>query len=530
MKKASENRRITGFLAAATVGIALLMGAGAAASAEDSIPVKDAPLPRAAVEAEDTVTLVRAEASEDVADEKEAEEMTYLLTAQEIVALALENSYDLRVAEKDAESAFFEYIKYTGMAGFSVDIAGSIKRAGPVRGFSAGPGVPEVTFQKETTSSLAAQISYPLSPMGNLGYGKRAAWSGYQAKLAGVGSARSRTITDAFGAYVGYLAARNAVAVAEEGVELAEEQLRNARLKFDNGTAPRFEVMQGEVAVSQAKEELISARNGQKLAESALYLAMGVVPEDYFTDSDVEVEYAEALDRSVRFIIEELFPRLDADELADAFVERTPTYHALEGTIGMLHNQVLAYRRSPQFSLDAGYLQQTGSTMQARRSWSFGISGVFNLWDSGKTEGTQKSFAAQADSARVQLAKYRHAFRMSLQDAVSNLEAAIQGYRTATNTLESAEEAFRMARLGYREGVIVHADLVSARAAYLGAELNEFDRRMEVLTAFQSLLETLGIGDEELYLPTTTSDLSAIVHEVITDESGEAVSDDAGNN
>ncbi|MCD6282554.1 TolC family protein [bacterium] len=519
MKRRRRNKPIIGLSALFAAGIALLVGAGAAA-AEDSIPVKDAPPPPAATDAEGTVTLVRAEASEDVSADKEAEGVEYLLTAQEIIALALENSYDLRVAQKDAESAFFEYVKYTGMAGPSVNIAGSISRAGPVQGFSAGKDAPEIAFQKETTSSIGARFSYPLSPMGNLGYGKRAAWSGYQARLAGVDQARAQTITDAFSAYVRYLTAQNAVAVAEEGLALAEEQLRNATLKFDNGMAPRFEVMLGEVAVSQANEELIQARNGQQLAETALYLTMGVVPEDYFAGAAIDVEYAEALNRSVGFISDDLYPKLDADELADAFVERTPTYHALESTIGMLHNQVLAYRRSPQFSLDAGYQQQTGSSFVARRSWSFGISGVFNLWDSGKTEGTQKSFAAQAEGARVQLAQYRQAFRLSLQDAVSNLDAAIQGYTTAVSTLESAEEALRMARLGYAEGVIAHADLVSARTAYLGAELNEFGKRMAVLTSYQSLLQTLGIGDEELYLPTTTSDLSAIVHEVINDESG----------
>ena len=269
MKRRRRNKPIIGLSALFAAVIALLVGAGAAA-AEDSIPVKDAPPPPAATDAEGTVTLVRAEASEDVSADKEAEGVEYLLTAQEIIALALENSYDLRVAQKDAESAFFEYVKYTGMAGPSVNIAGSISRAGPVQGFSAGKDAPEIAFQKETTSSIGARFSYPLSPMGNLGYGKRAAWSGYQARLAGVDQARAQTITDAFSAYVRYLTAQNAVAVAEEGLALAEEQLRNATLKFDNGMAPRFEVMLGEVAVSQANEELIQARNGQQLAETAL--------------------------------------------------------------------------------------------------------------------------------------------------------------------------------------------------------------------------------------------------------------------
>jgi len=520
VKKASENRRITGLLAAAAVCAAIWLSAASVVIADESIPVKNAPPSPAPAETESVATLVSAEMSEDGTDGAEAEEAAYMLNAQEIIALALENSYDLRVAQKDAESAFFEYVKYAGMAGLSVDIISSVNRAGPVQGFSTGEDAAEMTFQKETTSTIGATFSYPLSPMGNLGYGKRAAWSGYQARLAGVDLARARAITDAFSAYAGYLTAQNAVVVAEEGLELAEEQLRNATLKFDNGMAPRFEVMLGEVAVSQATEELIRARNGQQLAESGLYLAIGVVPSDYFTGAEVEVEYAQALDRAVGFISDDLFPKLDADELADAFVERTPAFHTLRGTIGMLHNQVLAYRRSPQFTLDAGYRQQSGNTFQARRSWSFGISGVFNLWDSGQTEGTQKSFAAQAEGARIQLSQYRQSFRLSLQDAISSLDAAIQGHETSLNTLTSAEEALRMARLGYREGVVAHADLVGARAAYLGAELNEFDKRMAVLTSFQSLLETLGIGDEELYLPTTTSDLSTILHEVISDESG----------
>ena len=59
-----------------------------------------------------------------------------------------------------------------------------------------------------------------------------------------------------------------------------------------------------------------------------------------------------------------------------------------------------------------------------------------------------------------------------------------------------------------------------ARVGGVSKKMTRKGKRMAVLTSYQSLLEILGLGDEELYLPTTTSDLSTIVHEVINHESG----------
>jgi len=490
---------------------------GGSAAADDSIEVKHPTI------ATSTVASVSAEAGAEEApspvEETAGKPPVYALTAEEAIALALANSYDLQVAQQQAKSAYYEYVKYAGMAGLSIDLSGGINRAGPIVGFSTGPNTEEVTFQKDTTTSLGAQATYPIAPAGNLGYGKRAAWAGYQAAKAGAEAERAEVITAAFKAYITCLTAQNGVEVAEEGLALAEEQLRNARLKYEQGMVARFQVMQAQVEVSSAKEELIKARNGLDLARSSLYLTLGVVPEDYFSGMEVQVAYAEKLDRAVALLGDKVLPRLNPDDLAAAYTEKTPQFRSLENMVSVYDYQMRGYRRAPQFSLTAGYRQQTGNSFQKRYSWSFGINGILNLWDSGKTAGTQKSFAAQADAARVQLAQYRQAFRLSLADAVSSLEAAVQGHTTAQDTLAAAEEALRMARLGYREGIVTNADLVGARTAYLGARLNEFDKRMAIVERYQELLAALGIGDEEMYLPTTQTDLRRIVNEVIPDES-----------
>jgi outer membrane protein len=496
------------------IGMALLLPVLAAAS-DDAVPVKKKTPPSQAVVTtaqsapEEPATQEEAQPSPE-ADEQAAPAV-YTLTAEELIKLALDNSFALRIAEKNAESTYYQYLKYAGMAGGSLDLAGVWKRSGP------GQKGATIT-QKETTGTFNASFSYPLAPLGNLGYGKQAAWSGYMASASQVDLTRAQTISGVFSAYVGYLTALNGVKVAEEGMALAEEQLKNAQAKFANDVSPRFEVIQGEVAVSQARENLIQAKNGADLALSALYLAVGITPEVQFKGMDVQVVYAEALDRTVNYITGDVFPKLDAQGIYDVFLEKTPQYYALIGQVGMYHYQSLAYRRAPYFSLDAGYTHLTGFPMSSPNNWSFGVSGKLNLWDAGATEATKNGFRAQADAASLQLEQYEQGFRLNIDSALSTLQTSVEGYQTAQNTLAQATEALRMARLGYREGVVTHADLVGARTAYLGAELNEFSARMSVVTSYQSLLTLLGIGNADLYLPTTTSDLSAITAGVISNE------------
>jgi outer membrane protein len=503
----TNSRKLVLLLTAVVVSLMLPM---LALASDDAVPVKaKAPEKQAIVS---SAQAAPEEAAQPAADADTAAALqVYPLTAEELIKLALDNSFALRIAQKNAESTYYQYLKYVGMAGGSLNLTGVLKRAGPVS------KTPPIT-QKDTTSTISASFSYPLAPLGNFAYGKQAAWSGYMASASQVDLTRAQTISGVFSAYAAYLTALNAVKVAEEGMSLADEQLKNAQAKFANDVSPRFEVIQGEVAVSQARENLIQAKNGAELARSALYLAVGITPEEQFKGMDVEVQYSDALDRAVSYISNDVYPKLDAQGLYETFNEKTPQYYALSGQVGLYYYQVLANRRAPYLSLDAGYTHLIGYPLSPPNNWSFGISGKLNLWDAGTTEATQNSFRAQADAASLQLDQYKQAFRLNIDSALSTLQTSIEGYATAKNTLAQADEAMRMARLGYKEGVVTHADLVGARAAYISAELNEFSARMSVITSFQSLLTLLGIGNADLYLPTTISDLSAIIAGVMPNE------------
>ncbi len=428
------------------------------------------------------------------------------ITIEELIDIALANNYDLRIKQKEAETAFYEYLKIKGEAGLSLDFTSSITRSGPLVKFKFDAAGSETTFQKEVISRSSLRLSYPLTPLGNLSLGEKAAEANYLARQGLVDKEVASAITETYQGYKSYLIAEQGVALAEEALVLAEEQLKNATLRFEEGISPRFEVIQGEVAVSEAKENLISAYNTLALARSSLFLTVGIDPSNYFNGADVEITYDAWVDSLVKQVSEVVLPRLDVQALTNYFLESTPDFRFLKSNILSLEAQLGARKRSPILNLTASYTHQSGSSFQKSNTWEYGLSGTFNLFDSGKTENWLRAIKAQKEQFELSLERYKQAFELSITDKKSQLESAVYGWQTAKNTLSQAEEALRMSRIGYEEGVVTHADLVSSRTAYLSAKLREFSQRLEILSAYHSLLREIGMTDASLYLPKDVSD------------------------
>ena len=75
------------------------------------------------------------------------------------------------------------------------------------------------------------------------------------------------------------LLARGQIEVQEQNVQLYEEQLQDMKNRFDAGTVSNFEVIRAEVALANAKPQLIRARNDYRVALDLLYQSLGFTSE-----------------------------------------------------------------------------------------------------------------------------------------------------------------------------------------------------------------------------------------------------------
>ena len=128
-------------------------------------------------------------------------------------------------------------------------------------------------------------IKYLVTDGGRRSLTRRMADQGGEVAAAQRRAAANELIHAVTKGYYGVLQARALVGVQEEQLRSLEESLRVARERFDAGSAVRTDVLNLEVRLAQAREDLIRATHATELAVAALNTSIG---RPLVTQADVE--------------------------------------------------------------------------------------------------------------------------------------------------------------------------------------------------------------------------------------------------
>jgi outer membrane protein TolC len=106
------------------------------------------------------------------------------------------------------------------------------------------------------------------------------------------------------------------------------------------------------------------------------------------------------------------------------------------------------------------------------QNWAIGLSARWTIFDGNRTKG--QSARARADLARLQAmeAGLRQGIRVEVQAAWADRESARRRLDVAVAALESAEEALRIVRERYGEGLAVIVELLGTEAAFTKTQAN----------------------------------------------------------
>lgn len=305
----------------------------------------------------------------------------------------------------------------------------------------------------ETTVGLALPLE--------LG-GKRAARIGLadtqtaRARLA-IATARADLRLRVTQAYNQGLAAERRLAVARDQLDIAEEGFRAAAVRVRAGRASPLEEQRADVARINAQASLAQAERNAQLARDTLARMIG--------------QPAGALDAAWFDGISGMGPALPASPdgtLALAIAEAEVT--TADAQVRLARSQ-----RVPDLTLTAGArrLEMTKDVAAV-----FGVSVPFPLFNSGR---------ANLDAARAQKDQAEAMRRVALLDAQQAIAAAEtdvanagSNARTAIGpALAAAQEAARIARIGYREGKFGQLDLLEAERTLAQTRLAAIDALAE---------------------------------------------------
>ncbi len=289
-----------------------------------------------------------------------------------------------------------------------------------------------------------------------------------------------QTISSVKTAFYQVILNRALVVAQQQSVNLLEEQLTDQQNRFEAGTIPRFNVLQAEVALSNAKPPLIQALNNLRIAQYQLVVLIGM---DYSTVNPSEVPFNVVGRLPYR-------PRaINADESIRVAIERSPLLKSQRRNIlAQAQNVKVAFSGYlPVLEATGGYIVRNNTAFQSlgevTKGWTAGIQGSWAIFDGFETAGQ----TAQAKAALEQAAI---AYDNSVRQVILDVQQAISNLQTASETLESQQqnvvqgtEALRLSQERLDAGAGTQLDVLNAQVALLQAQTTVLQARYDYIAA-----------------------------------------------
>jgi outer membrane protein len=290
-----------------------------------------------------------------------------------------------------------------------------------------------------------------------------------QANLRGAEAALERVkqqlVLDVKQAYYQVLLAQGGLEVAERTVAEAEENLRVARARVAAGASPRFDEIQAEVHLANARQGQIRSRNAVALALQGLNGLMAQpldaqwAPREVMTIVPLRTGLAPLVRRAL-----EARPELGEQQARIAAAQA-----AVEAARAGLR-PIVAFQAAPAYGNTSGTGLTGGGS--AAFSWSATLSATLTLFDGHLTAERIREAEVRVAQLRAAEAQLRQAVEADVRRAVLNHQSATEELAGADKAVELAQEGLRIANVRFAAGVSTALEVVQAQAALSQAQAN----------------------------------------------------------
>ncbi len=419
-----------------------------------------------------------------------------VLTLEKALSLANEHNRDVQKAEEYRRWVQGKYVEERAGALPHFTLTGSVARVHDASQQEFFKDIPSefgaiFAFTQDVRQTELG-LSQALFTWGQVGAAIRAARVGIASADDQLRQARQATTRDVTAAFYDVLLARELSGIAAENLAQRQRHLDEARRRFELGTATDYDVLAAEVAVANARPDVIRSENLVRTARENL-----------------------------RFLLAEEGREVDATGSLGARVEPPPGY--AESLAAALANRpdlaALAHRREvqaelvriagagdkPRLDLQAGYGRRgldVGGATSAGNTWRGGVYLSFPLFDGLKTRGQVAEARSDFASFTLDEAKLRDGIALEVRNALNAVREAGEIVQALSGTVAQAERLEFMAEKGYELGVKTRLDvqdaqlnLASARGNLARAERDYLVARATLAWVTGTLGEAAGGGE-----------------------------------
>jgi len=276
--------------------------------------------------------------------------------------------------------------------------------------------------------------------------------------------------------FYGLLLSQEKLSYAQQNLELAQDFLKKAELKFDAGDVAKVEVLRARVEASKAANDVRAANNGVRLAKAMLNFLLA------------RKKYAPL---EIKGDLKRAPISLDMDTLVERALSFRPE---MKGITIAIEREKLSKKQAymsylPDFELGVNKHRVLGEG----EWWDFTLSFPIPLFFWQPKKGEIAEAEANIKSLEKESEHLGNAITLEVEEAYMTAVTANNQIRLFEDEiLTQAEEVYNMFLFSYQEGEIGGIELIDARRTLIEARTSYADALFNYGVALAALEKSIG--------------------------------------
>lgn len=325
-------------------------------------------------------------------------------------------------------------------------------------------------------------LVWPLFDSGATWYGWHQSKLGHDAAVLETGRARQQTIARTAIAYNGLLLRQANLVVVDQTLASARAHLIMIRNRYDNGFGLKSDLLRGQVRVAELEQGRFQAVSDEEIARAKLNAAMGVAIETRFKPTTPLAAGPALADPLEDWTRKALSQRQDLKALE------------LQETIARQEVSKARAAHLPRFDVIADYEINSEDFDETADNYTLGAMVRLNLFSGQRLSAKSREALAALEALRAQLAETKLGIRVETREAFLTAQSAWQGIDAAAQAVGQAEEALRIVRHRFQNGLMTLVELLDAEVALQAAR----NRHLQTLHDYQVARTRLALATGSL--------------------------------
>ena len=326
---------------------------------------------------------------------------------------------------------------------------------------------------------------WPLYDSGQTWHGVRQAELGQKETNLEMTRRRQQVIALTVFTYVGLLMAEENLAIVRQTLATAKANLKLVKSRYESGFVVKSDLLRTQVHIANLEQQQLQAASQVEIARAELNAAMGVAIDSEFgliSRLESGEEITEPLERWINIALDQRADLKQIDfqqSIAEEEIKKSRAAHL------------------PSLNLAGNYEVNTEDFNESADNYSVGAVLKFNIFSGNRTSAKVREAKAALRQIQAVRRKLKQRVLVETRQAYLHADSAWRRIQVARAAVAQAEEALRIVRNRYKNGLFTIVDLLNSELALQQAHTNQLLAIHDYKVSTANLMLAAGTLDDK---------------------------------